>query len=269
MIVKATGDRYPIQQILLFRFGLSLLPLLVIGLVFQRPLVLTTRRLKDHCIRTSMGITSVGLFFVSVNLIPLATATALSYAAPIFCAVLSIPLLGEAVGYRRWCAIVVGFIGVLVISWPGSEIVNSGSIAAIGSAISGAIVVLYLRKLSDTEAALTSSLFYNFTGAVVAGLWCATSGWVAISESHLWWLLALGLLAGVQQFSFANAFRYAEATLLAPLDYLVLILAVIAGYLFWGEVPSTSTWIGGIIIMSAGIFMIHRRPLAQTSTNQL
>jgi drug/metabolite transporter (DMT)-like permease len=259
MLVKVTSDRVPVQQALLFRFSICLLPILLIGKLSREKLVLRTNRIGDYLIRSIAGVSSIGLFFVAVSLIPLATATAISYAAPIFCVVFSIPLLGELIGVRRWTAVIVGFIGVLIISWPGSDIVHVGSIAGVGSAIGGALVIIYLRKMSDTESPLTTSLFYNAFGAIVFLVWCYWIGWTPLTGNDIYWMIAIGLLAGVQQFCFASAFRFAEATYLAPFEYLALVLAAAAGFLFWGEVPSTSTWIGGFFITAAGMFMLQRK----------
>ena len=270
MIVKSTSERISVEQLLLFRFGLAVVVLLIIGLITRQPIVLKTRRVKDHAIRSLSGVAGIGLFFVAVAHIPLATATVLAYSSPIFCVVLSIPLLGEKIGVRRWTAVLVGFIGVLIISWSdigwstgdngAFEIIN---LAAIGSAIGGALVVIYLRKLGDTEHALTTALFYNAFGAVVFGIWTAITGWNDIIDSDIWLLMALGILAGTQQFSLGTAFRFAEATLLAPLEYMVLVFAAIAGYVFWKEIPSQSTWIGGGIIICAGLFLLHRKKVKE------
>ena len=258
MIVKSSSSRVPITQILLFRFGLSLLPQLCAALICGGLTQFRTSRLSDHVIRSVAGVGSIGLFFLALALVPLATATALAYVAPIFCVVLSIPLLCERVGFQRWGAVVMGFIGVLVISWPGSAVWGMGGIAAIGSALCGGIVLVYLRKLSDSESALTTSLYYNSFGTVIFVFWVLLSGWTPMQVLDWWLLLALGLFAGLQQFTFANAFRYAEATFLAPFEYVVLVFAGLAGFLFWGELPGTNTWIGSIVIAGAGCFMLYR-----------
>lgn len=266
MIVKHTGERVPVFQILMFRFAFSLVPLWLIALRHRATFTLRTRRPGDHAVRTLVGICSIGLFFVAVDHIPLAAATSLSYAAPVFCAVLSIPILGELIGVRRWTAVIAGFIGVVVICWPGLAGNAPGDIAwhigipaAIGSAVGGALVNIYLRKLSDTENALTSSIFYNSTGTLVFLAWVGVAGWTPLAGPDLMLLVSLGLLAGVQQFSLATAFRYAEASYLTPFEYLILVLAAAAGYFVWGEIPETTTWFGGVIIAGSGLFMLHRQ----------
>jgi len=259
MLVKHTSDRVPILQLMFFRFSICLLPLLLIGKLSGAVISLRTNRYRDHLIRGISGMCSIGLYFVAISLIPLAAATALSYSVPIFCVVFSIPLLGELIGFRRWTAVIVGFIGVLIVSWPGAEALSYGALAGIGSAIAGAIVVIYLRKLSDTESPLTSSLLYNAFGAIVFLALCLISGWTPLSDQDFILMLFIGLFAGIQQLCFANAFRFAEATFLAPFEYMTLVIAAIAGYLIWSEVPTATTWIGGTIITFSGLFMLHRR----------
>ncbi len=263
MLVKHTSDRVPILQLIFFRFAICLLPLLLIGKLTGAVISLRTKRYSDHLIRGFSGMCSIGLYFVAISLIPLAAATALSYSVPIFCVVLSIPLLGEWIGVRRWVAVIVGFVGVLIVSWPGAEALSLGALAGIGSAIAGAVVVIYLRKLSDTESPLTSSLLYNSLGAMVFAALCLISGWTPLSDQDFVLMLLIGLLAGIQQLCFANAFRFAEATFLAPFEYMTLVIAAIAGYLIWSEVPTVSTWVGGIIISCSGLFMLHRRDKMQ------
>ena len=266
MIVKTAGERLPVYQILLFRYALSLVPLGLMASRQRQSFTLRTRRPGDHAIRTLVGVTSIGLFFVAVNQIPLAAATTISFAAPIFCAVLSIPILGEVIGIRRWIAVTVGFVGVVVISLPGIHGLSVGEFAwhigvpaALGSALGGAFVNIYLRKLSDTENVLTTSIYYNGTGTIIFLVWVWIVGWVPMSASELALLVLLGLVAGVQQFALASAFRYAEASYLTPFEYLILVFAAAAGYFVWGEVPITTTWIGGIIIAGSGLFMVHRQ----------
>ena len=264
MLVKMTADRVPVQQALLFRFALCVPPLLLIGKMTGEPFDWRTHRYKDYLIRSVSGVSSIGLFFVAVSLIPLATATAISYAAPIFCVVFSIPLLGESIGIKRWLAVIVGFVGVLIVSIPEIDVsqgmfLNPGSLAGVGSAIGGALVVIYLRKMSDTEPAFKTSTFYNTFGALVFLVWCLLEGWTPLSAADFYLMLALGVLAAIQQFCFASAFRFAEATFLAPFEYLALVMAAVAGYVFWAETPSLSTWLGGIIIALAGLFMLKRK----------
>ena len=213
----------------------------------------------DHAIRTLSGILGLGLFFFSISTIPLAEATILAYASPIFITVLSIPILAERIGIRRWVAVAIGFIGAAIIVQPGSVVFGLGSMAAIGSALASAFVVIWLRRMSDTENATTTSIIYNSSGMAVFGVWLLIYGWVNVTSMlDLILLISVGLCASFQQFFFAVAFRYGEASFLAPFEYLVLVLAAVIGIVFWNEIPPVTTMIGGLIIVGSGLFIFSR-----------
>ena len=257
-LVKLLGEGYPLQQLLLFRFGLAAITFVCLMPGNGGFSVLNTRRPLDHAIRTWSGIISLSAFFYAVTQIPIADATAISYAAPIFIVLLSIPFLGETIGIRRWFAVLFGFAGMLLIAKPGVLAFEPGYIAAIVSAVFGAMVAVWLRRLAPTEKTVTSGLYYNTTGALVMAIWVATTGWTMPSLPDLALMILLGLIAGPQQYLFAAAYRFAEASMLAPLDYVILIFAAIIGYVFWGEVPALTTWVGCAIIAASGIFTAYR-----------
>jgi drug/metabolite transporter (DMT)-like permease len=210
--------------------------------------------------------------FFAVSAIPIADATALAYSAPIFITLLSVFLLKETIGVRRWLAILVGFIGVLLIAQPGTQPdgagLSIGVAAGIASAITGALVAIWLRRLSRTERSVTIGLYYNSSGVLVCIIWILSIGWV-LPRSEDWLLFCVfGVLCAGQQWLLTISFRYAKASFLAPFEYLAMIFAAIVGYLFWGEIPVLTTWIGAAVISSSGLFIFVRRrsklPAAKT-----
>lgn len=258
-LVKLLADYYPVHQILFFRYAFAVIPLFVFMLMTLGISSIKTNRMKDHAIRSISGVVSISLFFYAIALIPLAEATMLSYSSPIFITLLSIPVLAEKIGVWRWFAVITGFIGVIIITQPGSSIFGLGSVFAVASAMTAAFVVVWLRLLSDTENPTTTSIIYNTLGAVVFVVWLLFTGWTTISSMTHWLLLiAIGLCASVQQFFFAIAFKYGEASMLAPFEYLILIFSALTGYLFWGEIPTTTSVIGGIIIVLSGVVIVLR-----------
>lgn len=268
-LVKLLSAGYPVSQILFFRYAFAVIPLFLFMCKVHGISSLRTTRYKDHAIRTISGIVALGLFFYALTLIPLAEATMLANTSPIFITVLSIPILAEHIGFRRWGAVVVGFIGVIIISQPGSEVFGFGSLVALGAAFFAAFVVIWLRVLSDTENATTTSIIYNATGCVVFGLWVLIAGWTTIQSGFdLALLMAIGFSASFQQFFFAVSFRYGEASLLAPFEYLVLVFAAIVGYYFWSEVPPLTSIIGGLVIICSGIFILARSRKADAAISQ-
>ena len=132
-------------------------------------------------------------------------------------------------------------------------------IAAAGSAFTGALVAIWLRKLSSSEKSVTIGVFYNNLGSLVCLAWVLMSGWLTPRGDDLWLFLGFGLGCGMQQWLLSVSFRYAEASLRAPFEYLAMIFAAIVGYVFWSEVPVVTTWIGAGIIAASGLFIFMRR----------
>ncbi|MDH3630471.1 MAG: DMT family transporter [Gammaproteobacteria bacterium] len=249
---------YPLSEVLLFRYLFASGFFWIILLSTSGLAGLLTRRPFDHAIRSISGIVSLGLLYFALTRIPIADATAISYAAPIFITVLSIFLLGESIGPQRWLAVIAGFIGVLLIARPGADTWDIGVVAAAGSAFTGALVAIWLRKLSSSEKSVTIGIFYNNLGSLVCLAWVLLSGWLTPRDDDLLLFLGFGLGCGMQQWLLTVSFRYAEASLLAPFEYLAMVFAAIVGFLFWGEVPVLTTWIGAGVIAASGMFIFVR-----------
>ena len=258
--VRELIDRdYPLAEVLLFRYVAASLFFLFVLSVTSGIRGLSTSRPMDHAIRSISGVISLGLFYFAVSRIPIADATAISYAAPIFITLLSIFLLGETIGLRRWIAVVVGFFGVLLIAQPVGGEFDLGRIAAAVSAVTGALVAIWLRKLSSTEKPASIGTYYNLLGSLICIVLVFYSGWITPRPGD--WMLLAGFAAGcaLQQWLLTVSFRYAEASLLAPFEYLAMIFAAIVGYLFWSEIPVLTTWIGAAFIAGSGLFIFERR----------
>ncbi len=250
---------YPLSEVMLFRYLFAAGFFWIILLSTTGLAGLATGRLVDHAIRSVSGIVSLGLLYFALTRIPIADATAISYAAPIFITVLSIFLLGEVIGLQRWLAVVAGFVGVLLIARPGAGGWDIGVIAAAGSAFTGALVAIWLRKLSSSEKSVSIGTYYNNLGSLVCLAWVLLSGWLTPRGADLLLFLGFGLGCGMQQWLLTVSFRYAEASLLAPFEYLAMVFAAIVGFMFWGEVPVLTTWIGAGVIAASGMFIFVRR----------
>lgn len=257
-IVKWLGADYPVGQILFFRFLFALPPILYFLRRAGGLAALRTHRPLDHALRSTFGVCGIGLFFFAVTEIPLAEATAIFYAAPIFVTALSVPLLAEAVGPRRWTAVLLGFVGVFVITDPGHAVLGLGILAAVASALFSALVSIWLRRLSRSEATATIALYYNSTGTLVSGLLVLLFGWRTPDLLDLGVLVSLGLIGGFAQYLMTASFRYAEASMLTPFEYLALIFAAAIGFLVWQEVPPWTTLLGAAVIVASGLFVIYR-----------
>jgi drug/metabolite transporter (DMT)-like permease len=256
---------YPLSEVLLSRYLFASSFFWIILLSTAGLAGLATQRPLDHAIRSISGIVSLALLYFAITRIPIADATALAYAAPIFITVLSIFLLGEVIGLQRWLAVIAGFIGVLLIARPEADGWDIGVIAAAGSALTGALVAIWLRKLSSSEKSVSIGIYYNSLGSLVCLAWVLWSGWLIPRGADLWLFLGFGIGCGMQQWLLTVSFRYAEASLLAPFEYLAMVFAAIVGFVFWGEVPVLTTWIGGAIIAASGLFIFMRRQKRNSS----
>ena len=260
---------YPLSEVLVFRYGFASLFFWVILFSTTGFAALATRRPLDHAIRSISGILSLALLYFAITRIPIADATALAYAAPIFITVLAIFLLGERIGLRRWLAVLAGFAGVLLIARPAADSWDIGVGAAAGSAFTGALVAIWLRKLASSEHPVAIGIYYNNLGFLLCLGWVLLSGWFVPRGADLGLFLAFGLGCGLQQWLLTVSFRYAEASLLAPYEYLAMVFAAIVGYAFWGEVPVPSTWIGAFVIAASGIFIFARRQKRRRSVEPI
>ena len=250
---------YPLAEVLLIRYLSAAVFFLAILFTTAGLAGLASKRPLDHAIRSISGVVSLALFYFAIIRIPLADATAIAYAAPIFITVLSIFLLGESIGLRRWIAVLTGFFGVILIAQPGSGNWDIRMIAAGMSAFTGAIVAIWLRKLSNSEKSATIGTYHNCLGTLVCLCWVLLSSSVSPREQD--WMLLCGFAfgCGLQQWLLTISFKYAKASLLAPFEYLAMLFAAILGFLLWGEIPVLTTWIGAAFIAGSGLFIFVRR----------
>ena len=258
LLVKELSIQFSISELLLVRFFCTFLGIaLLIQFKGGFPL-LRTRKALDLAIRTASGMIAIALSFVAFSGALLADATALVFSAPLFTLLLSIPVLSERINRQKIFAVLTGFLGVVLITRPGFNNVSPALYAALGSAIFFSIVTVWLRRLNQTVHPLAISFYYNLTGTLVFFLWSWSSGWSeAWSEIH-GMLLLLGLIGIIQQVMLSYSFRFAEASLLAPFDYLSLPLALVFGYWFWNEFPDWLSLVGSTIILISGMMLMLR-----------
>lgn len=265
--IKAAGQ-LPAGQIVFFRSFFAIIPILVM-LAWQRELrfALATQRPLNHIARGAVGVTAMGLGFFALTRLPLPEAVTLNYAQPLLVVVFSALFLGEIIRIYRWSAVVVGLLGVCIVSWPKLTLFSAGAgmsnqeamgvaAALVGAAIS-AVALLLVRNLVRTEKSTTIVLWFSLS-ASVAGLLTLPFGWAPLSFEQAAFLVAAGFCGGVAQILMTEAYRYAEASTVAPFEYTSMILAVVVGYLAFGEVPTIHMVVGGAIVVGAGLFIILR-----------
>ena len=259
LIVKWSDD-YPLGQVIFFRgfFGIVLY-YFVIPKERIRDFYFTKRPLL-HFSRCFFGLAALLSIFTALRNLPLATVVSISFAAPIFTTIFSIFFLSERVGYFRWLAVFIGFIGILIISEPGLSSLNVYYIFPVIFVLGMSYVAISIRQLSSTEPVWLISLFFS-AAITIAGLLTLPFGWIMPSFYDLTLLSMIGFFGGVANLWLSQSYKFSEVSLVTPLKYLALVFAIVFGYLIWGEVPSGKTLIGAILVIASSI-IIFRREIA-------
>ena len=219
---------------------------------------LRTKRVGGHVLRMGIGVVAMGLNFLAMILLPLAEATAIGFSVPIFSTLLAALVLGERTGPWRWGAVILGFIGVLVIVQPGgSHIDMNGGLVAVGAALSTAFATIAIRRLGATEAAATTVFWFGASSLIPLGL---AMLFVARPHDAQTWAVIAGfsLVGGLAQLLLTGALRLAPVALVMPMDYANLLWASLLGLLIFGQLPSQWTWIGAPIVILAGLIILWR-----------
>jgi drug/metabolite transporter (DMT)-like permease len=232
---------------------LLLLPMILSGRV--QPW--RSARIHGHFWRTFMGTCSMVLGFYAISMLSLADATALAFSQPLFSVVLAAIVLREKVRWRRWSATAVGFAGVLVMAQPGSGSLQPGAIVALLNALSVAISVLLVRRLSASEAPLMILTQFAIFSTLLLTL---PAIWFWRWPSPLGWTLAVGvaITATLGQYFWVQAFASGEMSAVAPFDYLRLPFAVFVGWLIWGDMPAIWTYVGASIVIASALYIAYR-----------
>jgi drug/metabolite transporter (DMT)-like permease len=251
-----TGD-YPVAQVVALRswFGL---PLLVLIVHFEGGMrALATRRPLAHLGRYALVLGLSFSFFWALSQMKLVDAVAISFAAPILITTLSVPLLGESVGHRRWMAICVGFIGVLIMLRPGVGVFQWAALVVLGSAVFYSLLMITTRALKSTEST-ASLILYPQLGMSLTGIVIAPFFWTSPTLIDLGLFALAGGLGSVGIFCLTQAFRLAPAAVASPFEYTALIWATLLGFMLWGELPDAVTLVGALIIAASGLYIIYR-----------
>ena len=256
LIIKWSAD-YPLGQVVFFRgfFGIVfyffVIPKNRINNFYH------TKRAFLHFLRCFVGLIAMVAIFIALRNLPLATVVSISFAAPIFTTIFSIFFLSERVGIYRWLAVVIGFVGILIITEPGFESLNIYYIFPIIFCIGLSYVAIAIRQLSSTEPVWLISL--NFSIAItIAGLCTLPYGWKIPSFFDFFVLSLVGLFGGVANLWLSQSYKFSEVSLVTPLKYLGLVFAIFFGYLIWGEVPSLKSLIGGLLVILSSIIIFRR-----------
>jgi drug/metabolite transporter (DMT)-like permease len=272
-LIKAMSVRYPIGQMVFFRSAFALAPLLVwLAWIGHLSDAVSTKRPLGHLKRGVIGSTGMFCGFTALSYIPLPDAVAISYATPLIVVVLAALLLGETVRVYRWSAVAIGFIGVLLMLSPHLSPERLAALGAMGAldgaalgalfALAGAIcsagATIEVRRLTETETT-GAIVFYFMLLTTALGLATIALGWAWPRDLADWSLLILiGVLGGIGQILMTQSYRYADASLIAPFEYVQMIWAVALGWFVFGDFPLPVVIAGAGIVIAAGLFVIWR-----------
>ena len=256
LIVKWSDD-YPLGQVLFFRgfFGI-----VIYFFIMPRNRIKNfyyTKRAGLHFLRCLFGFIALVAIFIALRNLPLATVVSISFAAPIFTTIFSVFFLSEKVGFYRWLAVLIGFVGIIVITEPGFDSLNIYYIYPIIFCLGLSYVAIAIRQLSTTEPVWLIALNFSIV-ITLASLFTIPSGWVIPNIQDLVLLCMIGFLGGFANLWLSQSFKLSEVSLVSPLKYLALIFGIIFGYLIWDEIPSIKTLLGAILVVASSLIILRR-----------
>jgi len=257
VIVKWSED-YPVGQVLFFRGLCGVIPILFLIPKDRYFDFYKTERPFLHFKRCIAGLIAIVAIFIALRKLPLATVVSITFAAPIFTTILSIFFLNEKVGLYRWMAVIVGFVGIIVISEPGYSSLNIYYLYPIIFCLGLSYVAIAIRQLSSTEPVWLIGLFFSISIFILSIFSIFTEGWILPSFKDLFLLSMVGILGGLANLWLTQSYKFSEVSLVTPLKYLALVFAIIFGYLFWGEVPTIKTLIGSALVIFSSIIIFRR-----------
>jgi drug/metabolite transporter (DMT)-like permease len=258
--IRWLGAYLPIGEIVFFRGLLGMVVIIIVALATGGLELLMTRNIGSHAVRSIAGTISMFCYFSAYVFLPLADATAITFASPLFVVILAALMLGEKVHVYRWSAVMVGFLGVLVIVGPEANLARGAALGAglalLGAALA-ALAMIYIRRMSAHEHSVTIAFYFMLTSCTLS-LLTLPFGWNVPGREQALVLLITGCSGGVGQLFLSLSYRYSEASVLAPFDYVAMIWAVVLGYFVFDELPTTGVWVGAAIVIAAGLMILWR-----------
>ena len=256
LIVK-WSENYPVGQVLFFRGFFGIIPILFLIPKDRYLNFYKTKRALLHFKRCFSGLVAIVAIFIALRKLPLATVVSITFAAPIFTTIMSIFFLSEKVGLYRWMAVIVGFIGILIISEPGFSSLNIYYIYPIIFCFGLSYVAIAIKQLSTSEPVWLIGLFFSIS-IMILSLFTLHKGWILPSFKDLFLLCMVGILGGLANLWLTQSYKFSDVSLVTPLKYLTLVFAIFFGYVFWNEIPTFKTLIGAALVITSSIIIFRR-----------
>jgi len=255
--VKWQLEYYPLGEVAFSRTLFAFLTVAAIVLPRTGWSVLRTRRYREHLQRGLSQFGSMLCWFLAVSVLSLGAATAIGFAAPLFTTLLSIVILKEKVGIHRWSALLVGFVGVLIITEPGAGMLTYGVLFALGNAVLISTVAIAIRRMSVSESTETLTL-YQMSIMMLCTACLLPLGFTAPAWGDVLMLALAGVGNGIAQFWWTRSLSLAPPSAVVPFNYLSLVWATILGLAIWGDVPTPELLVGSAIIVASGLYILWR-----------
>ncbi|MEM1130081.1 MAG: DMT family transporter [Pseudomonadota bacterium] len=266
VLVKLVSEGYPAGQIVFAR-SIAAVPVIVLWLAALGELRhgLKAKNPVSHIWRGLVGTTAMAMMFLALGLLPLPEVTAIGYATPIMVVAFAGMFLGERVGLFRTLTVLLGLAGVMIVLVPSLgtasdaavEAKTLGAVLALMSAVCAALAQVFVRRMVREEHPAAIVFWFSITASVLS-LMTLPWGWVVPSPGDFMLLVTIGLIGGAGQILLTSAYRHADASLVAPFQYASILVAVVAGYTIFGEVPTEATLVGGAVVIVAGVLIIWR-----------
>lgn len=256
-IAKLLGTHYSAVQVLFLRNLIALPVAAGAAVAMGGRAALHSYRPAAHLVRGVIWLCAASIFITSLKLLGLAEATVLIFVAPVFVTALTGLVLKEPVGWRRWSAVLVGFLGVLIVVRPGAATFQPAALMPVTTALFYAALMISARWVDPRESVWTLSLYLVGAGALLSGL-VTPFVWVPLRAEDIGLFLAIALFGTAGMVLMTQAFRFAPAPVVAPFDYTALLWATLLGWALWGEVPDLATYVGATVIILSGIFIVWR-----------
>ena len=263
-IAKYLSYSLPILQITWFRFFFSAVITGIFIYLFSRKSFVRSKNIKSQVLRGILLLTSSLLFFYAISVISLAKALTLAFICPLIVTTLSPYFLKERVGRRRWTAVIVGFLGVLLVIRPGIVEFNWASLASLGTGLCYAIYLIVTRSLKDTDNGLLTLLLTSIIGTVVLSIYLPFV-WVNPSLNQLLLAVNMGFIAALAHGLIIISYNYSDASKLAPLGYFEIIPNIIIGYIWFSDLPDKYTVLGLLVIILSGVYVFRREQIIKYS----
>ena len=263
-MAKYLMQSYPVVQVVWARFFFHVIFVLIaMGPVVRQQI--KSQSIALQCARSLFMLTTTVLFFVGLHFLPLATAATIMFVSPIFVTILSVFLLGEKVGVRRWAGVIMGFAGAIVVVRPGLQGFDWNALFVLAAAFTHAFYQIFTRKARLYDSPLTSLFYTGLVGAVLmSGV--VPFYWQTVAVSDYLLLVLLGIAGGISHLCLIRAFRSAPASVVAPFSYSSLIWATLFGYVLFSDLPDRGTLIGACLIIGSGLYIFHRERISHESS---